>query len=86
MDFDRNIVYNDNGWKYGGFGKDMGQSIERILANLKESLGVRLPNAPMNLESCDVGFKFQLKILEFMDFMNQELQVGKEMRADKSKC
>jgi hypothetical protein len=38
------------------------------------------------LESCDVGFKFQLKILEFMDFMNQELQVGKEMRADKSKC
>jgi hypothetical protein len=46
MDFDRNIVSNDNGWEYGGFGKEMGESIERTLANLKESLGARLPNAP----------------------------------------
>jgi hypothetical protein len=72
MDIDRNIVSNDNGCKYGGFGKEMGESIERTLANLKENLGVRLPNAPMSLESCDVGFKFQLKILEFMDSMNQK--------------
>jgi len=50
-------------------------------ANLKESLGARLSNAPMNLESCDVGLTFQLKMLEFMDSMNQELQVGKKMRA-----
>ena len=35
----------------------------------------------MSLENCDVGLTFQLKMLEFMDFMNQELQVGKEMRA-----
>jgi hypothetical protein len=85
MDFDRNIVYNDNGWEYGGFGKDMGESIERTLANLKESLGARLPNASMSLESGDVGLTFQLKMLEFMDSMNQELQIGKEVRADKSK-
>jgi hypothetical protein len=85
MDFDRNIVSNDNGWEYGGFGKEMGESIERTLANLKVNLGARLPNAPMSLESGDVGLTFQLKMLEFMDSMNQELQVGKEMKADKTK-
>jgi hypothetical protein len=85
MDFNRSIVSNDNGWEYGGFGKDMEESIERTLANLKESLGARLPNAPMSLESGDVGLIFQLKMLKFMDSMNQELQVGKEVRADKSK-
>ena len=85
MDFDRTIVSNDNGWKYGGFGKEMGEFIERTPANLKESLGARLLNAPMSFESCDVGLTFQLKILEFVDSMNQEFLVGKEMRADKSK-
>jgi hypothetical protein len=73
MDFDRTIVSNDNGWEYGGFGKEMGESIERTPANLKENLGARFPNALMSLESCDVGFKFQLKMLKFMDSMNQEL-------------
>jgi hypothetical protein len=24
MDCDRTIVFNDNGWIYGGFGKEMG--------------------------------------------------------------
>jgi hypothetical protein len=85
MDFDRNIVSNDNGSEYGEFGKEMGESIERTLANLKESLGARLPNANMSLESGDVGLTFQFKILEFMNFMNQKLQVGKEVRAFKSK-
>ena len=73
MDFDRIIVSNDNGWVYGGFGKELGESIERTPANLKENLGAILPNAPMSLESCDVGLTFQLKMLEFMDSMNQEL-------------
>jgi hypothetical protein len=63
----------------------MGESIERTPANLKESLGARLPNAPMSLESCDVRLTFQLKMFEFMDSINQELQVGKEVRADKTK-
>jgi hypothetical protein len=84
MDFDRTIVFNDNGWIYGGFGKEMGNCIERTPANHKESLGARLPNAPISLEFCDVGLTFQLKMLEFMDSMNQELQVGKEVRADKT--
>jgi hypothetical protein len=39
----------------------------------------------MSLESGDVGLTFQLKMLEFMDSINQELLVGKEMRADKTK-
>jgi hypothetical protein len=85
MDFDRNIVSNDNGWEYGGFGKEMGESIEWTLANLKESLGARLPNAPMSLESGNVGLTFQLKMLKFVDSMNQELLIGKEVRADKTK-
>jgi hypothetical protein len=55
MDFDRTIVSNDNGWKYGGFGKGMGESIERAPANLKENLGATLPNAPMRLDNCDVS-------------------------------
>jgi hypothetical protein len=63
----------------------MGEFIERTPANLKESLGARLPNAPMSLESGDVGLTFQLKMLKFVDSINQELQVGKEVRADKSK-
>ena len=66
MDFDRTIVSNDNGWKYGGFGKEMGEFIERTPANLKENFWGRLPNAPMSLESGDFGLTFQLKMLEFM--------------------
>ena len=53
--FDRTIVSNDNGWEYGGFGKEMGESIEETPASLKERLGARLPNAPMTLENFDVG-------------------------------
>jgi hypothetical protein len=63
----------------------MGKSIKWTLANLKETLGTILPNAPMSLESCDVGLTFQFKMLEFMDSMNQEFQVGKEVSADKTK-
>jgi hypothetical protein len=36
--------------------------------------------APLSLESCEVGLTF-----EFMDSMNQEIQVGKEVRADQTK-
>jgi hypothetical protein len=73
MDFDHNIVCNDNSWEYGGFGKKMGESIERTLANLKKSLGAKLPNAPMSLESGDVRLTFQFKMLEFVDSMNQDV-------------
>ena len=60
----------------------MGESIE---SNLKENLGARLSNAPMSLESCNVGLTLQLKMLEFMGSMNQEFQIDKEVRADKTK-
>jgi hypothetical protein len=71
MDFDRTIVSNDNGWKYGEIRKKkMGESIEKTPANLKESFWARVPNEPMSLENCDVGLTFQLKMLEFMDSMN----------------
>jgi hypothetical protein len=85
MDFDRTIVINDNGWEYGGFRKEMGEFIEWTPANFKEGLGDRLPNAHMSLENCDVGLTFHLNMLEFMDSMNQELQIGKEMSVDKMK-
>jgi len=63
----------------------MGEFIEKTPANLKETLGARLPNAPMSLETCDGRLTFHLKMLEFMDSMNQELLVGKEMRAYNTK-
>jgi hypothetical protein len=52
--------------------KNMREFIEWTPANLKECLRARLLNAPMFLESCDVGLTFQLKMLKFMDSMNQE--------------
>lgn len=58
--FDHTIISNDNGWNYGGFGIEMEEPVEKIIANFKESLENRLPNAPMSLEICDVGLKFQL--------------------------
>jgi hypothetical protein len=81
MDFNHTIFSNKNGWKYGGFGKEIGEAIERTPANVEENLGASLPNAPMSLKICDVGFKFQLKMLEFIDPMNEELQVGKDVRS-----
>jgi hypothetical protein len=35
MDFGPTIVSNDDGWKYGGFYKEMGESIERTPVNLQ---------------------------------------------------
>ena len=58
----------------------MEESFERAPGNLQESLGAILPNAPKSLESGDVGLKFQLQMLEFMDSMNQERKCGKEER------
>jgi hypothetical protein len=48
-------------------------------------LKARLPNAPGNLEGGDVGLKFQLKMIEFMDSMNQVLKRGKNERAHQDK-
>ena len=39
----------------------------------------------MNLETGDVGLSFQLKMLEFMDSMRQEIKRGKEERARQDK-
>ena len=61
--------------------KEWGIPLKGLPEASKRVFGARLPNAPMTLESCDVGLTFQLKMLEFKDFMNQELHVGKEMRA-----
>jgi hypothetical protein len=51
----------------------MGEFIERTPVKIKESLGARLPNVPMSLESWDVRLTFQLRMLELMDSMNQVL-------------
>lgn len=63
----------------------MEESFEMAPTNLKENSKATIPNAPERLENYDVELKFQLKILEFMDFMNQELKCGKEEKANKMK-
>ena len=73
MNLKHTIIAYDNGGDDSGFGKENEEFIKKTHANLKENLGLRLPIAPKNLESGDVGLKFQLKKLEFMDFMNQKL-------------
>jgi len=81
VDFNHTIDSNDNDWDDGGFGKEMEESIERTLINLEENPGAILPNASKSLEFFYVGLRFQLKKLEFMDSMNQELKCGKKMKA-----
>ena len=78
-DFDHIIDSNDNGGDDDGFGEEMKEFIGRALEILENAVA-RLPNAPINLESGDVALKFQLKVLEYMDSMNQELKCDKEER------
>ena len=59
----------------------MEESFERTAANLKDNSGARLSNALENLKNNNVGLTFQFKMLEFMDTMNQNLYIAKEMRA-----
>jgi hypothetical protein len=64
--------------------KKWGRPLKGLPQTSKRVLGARLPIASISLESCDVGLTFQLKILKFMDFINQEPLVGKEVRADRT--
>ena len=57
------------------------ESLYRVTLKDEEHLGTSLLNPLENLESSDVGLNFQLKMLEFMDSMNQEIKLGKEKRA-----
>jgi hypothetical protein len=75
----------DNGGNDGATGEEVEESLERGPTNLEENSGARLPNAPESLEGGDVGLKFQLKMLEFMDSVNQELKCGKDERACQDK-
>ena len=59
-----------NGQNDGRFCEKMEESPEVTFVNLKENLWARLSNASKNLENGDVGLKFRLKMLEFMDTMN----------------
>jgi hypothetical protein len=58
--------------------EDVDESFVKDPPNLEEDLGVRLPNALEKLEYGDIGLQFQLKMLEFMDSVNQELKCGKQ--------
>ena len=44
------------------------------------SLIARIPNTPICFKNSDVGLLLQLRMLEFMNSMSQELQVGKKMK------
>lgn len=61
------------------------ESLERAPAYFKENLGTRLQNAYKSLVSSNVRLKFQLKMLEFLNFMNQELKRGKNKRVRQCK-
>ena len=84
-DVDPAVDSSDNGGDDGATGEKVEKSLERGLENLQENSGARLPNAPESLEGGDVGLKFQLKMLEFMDSVNQELKRGKDERARQDK-
>ena len=75
------IDANDNGVEDGGFGEEVEESLQRDASNDQGNSEARLPDPPVNLETGDVGLSFQLKMLEFMDSMRQEIKRGKEERA-----
>lgn len=85
MNLKHTIIAYDNGGDDSGFGKENEEFIKKTHANLKENLGLRLPIAPKNLESGDVGLKFQLKMFEFMKSINQKSSGTKKGRPDKTK-
>ena len=76
---------NDNGVEDDGFGEEVEESLQRDASNDQGNLGARLSDPLMNLEAGDVGLSFQLKMLEFMDSMRQEIKRGKEKRARQDK-
>ena len=68
-----------------GFGEKETESVEKAPAILKERMGnPRLPNSP-KIENNIVGLRFQLKMLELMNFMNQEFKCGNNKRARQDK-
>ena len=84
-DFNSAIDSNKNDENDGAMGEEVEESLERDPGYVKENSETRLPNAPESLEGGDVGLKCQLKMLEFMDFVNEELKRGKEERARQDK-
>ena len=83
------IDLNDNGGDNGGHTSGIGVEVEEILqrsaSNNKKNLGARLLDPLVNLEIGDVRLNFHLKMLEFMNFVNQEIKCGKEKRARQEK-
>ena len=79
------IEANDNGVEDDGFDEEVEESLQRDASNDQGNLEARLPDPPVNLETGDVGLSFQLKMLEFMDSMRQEIKRGKEERARQDK-
>ena len=75
------IDSNGNGGEDGGFGKEVEDFLQSDASNNQGNLRARLPNPPVNLGTGDVGLSFQLKMLEFVDSMRQEIKHGKEERA-----
>ena len=80
-DFDPAVDSKDNGGYDDGMNEDVEDSLEMDPLNLKENLGARPSNTSKNLDNSVVGLKLQLKMLKFMDFVNQKLKIGKEKTA-----
>ena len=84
-DISLTIDSNDNGVEDGGFGEEVEESLQRDASNDQGNSGAKLPDPLVNLETRDVRLSFQLKMLEFMDSMMQEIKRGKEERAHQDK-
>ena len=66
-------------------GEEVEESFERDPTKLDKNLEARLPNAPEGLKGGDVGLKFEPKMLELMDSVNQKFKRGKEVMAQQEK-
>ena len=84
-DFDPAIDSNDNDVDDSGFGEKMKESLKNNFCKLQENLGIRLSNAYNSLKNDNVGLKLQLKMLEFIDSMNQEFKCDNEKKTHRIK-
>lgn len=72
-------------WEDDGFGEETKESFERAPATFKMNLEATRLNAFKSLENDDVGLKFHLKMLEFMNSMNQNHKFGKDNKVRQDK-
>ena len=79
------IASDDIGEADGALEKETEEYLKRAPKNLEKNLGTRLLYAYESLESINAGLKLQLKMLEYTEFINQELKRRKSKKARQDK-